>query len=139
LYRDKITEIDHLNAWIYKVAGRVCLNYQRTRNNEEKRKQHLKYTGTDQTDAYTPAEIMQVQEINKVVQAALGRMNSKRREIYELNRVYGLKPAEIASRLSIPVGTVKNHLSAALKDIRDELTAAGLGIVAMMLLFFKIF
>ena len=139
LYRDKITEIDNLNAWIYKVAGRVCLNYLRSRSNEEKRKEHLKYTGTDPTDPYTPAELMQVQEINRVVHTAVNRMSSKRREIYELNRLHGLKPAEIASRLSIPLGTVKNHLSAALKEIRDELTAAGLGIVAMLLLFLKIF
>ncbi|MGN6416284.1 MAG: RNA polymerase sigma factor [Pseudobacter sp.] len=36
-----------------------------------------------------------------------------------------MKPVEIADKLGIPVGTVKNNLSAALKEIRKGLEAAG--------------
>jgi DNA-directed RNA polymerase specialized sigma24 family protein len=46
---------------------------------------------------------------------------------------------EIAEKLRIPVGTVKNQLSAALKEIRELLIASGHGPVLIIYTLIKIF
>jgi len=45
----------------------------------------------------------------------------RQKEVYMLHRVEGLKYNEIAERLNISVNTIENHMSRALKTIREKL------------------
>ncbi|WP_293711732.1 sigma-70 family RNA polymerase sigma factor [uncultured Parabacteroides sp.] len=58
----------------------------------------------------------------KELEIAKLKLTPRQREIFVLNKEYGLSIAEIASRLSITEQVVRNQLSAALKLLRSELS-----------------
>lgn len=125
LSRDKLPGIDNVPAWIYTIAARICLQHFRKKKNDQKKLD--RYNELQSEHNSTPDELAQLSGIRRMVDDVIGRMPAQRKNIYRLNREQGYKPAEIAEKLSMPVGTVKNHLSAASRDIREALTAAGYG------------
>ena len=86
-----------------------------------------------------PTDIATLSEINRLVGLAVGRMPPQRQRIYRLSREGGMKPAEIAEKLSLSVNTVKNVLVVALKEIRESLAASGhiIGLLAVLQFFSK--
>jgi RNA polymerase sigma-70 factor (ECF subfamily) len=58
----------------------------------------------------------------KKLDSAKQKLTPRQKEIYTLNKEYNLSIMEIASRLSITQQVVRNHLSAALKVLRSELS-----------------
>jgi len=73
-------------------------------------------------------------ELHNIIQRILDNLSEKKKQVYRLNREMAMKPAQIAAQLNMPVGTVKNQLSAALREIRDQLAAAGYGPLSIMYL-----
>ncbi|MEM1416935.1 MAG: sigma-70 family RNA polymerase sigma factor, partial [Myxococcota bacterium] len=61
------------------------------------------------------------------VRAALEQLGAPHREVVLLSYFAGLSSTEIAERLSIPVGTVKSRMRAALTALRGVLDPAGAG------------
>ncbi len=66
---------------------------------------------------YTPADAGAA----LALAGALARLREPFRQVVELSAQEGLSYAEIAARLSIPLGTVKSRLSRALAALRKEL------------------
>lgn len=119
LSRDKIPSIDNIQAWVYTITAKICLQHFRKKKNDQKK---LERGGEMRdTNVSTPFDFLQLEEIKRAIGAVLQRMSPQRKMIYRMNREEGRKPAEIALVLSMPVGTVKNHLSAANKEIRESL------------------
>lgn len=129
MYRDRLPEVRDLRAWIFRVTARECLTRLRRRAAERR------HTGALPADAgaefgagsldlagpSTPLELLQGAELQVAIRDAIAEMPEKRRQIYHMSRDQGLKPSEIARQLSLSVGTVKNMLSHALRDIRERL------------------
>jgi RNA polymerase sigma-70 factor (ECF subfamily) len=60
-------------------------------------------------------------EIEVAIQAAIGELPDRCRQVFELSRIDGLKYAEIAARLGISVKTVEVQMGKALRVMRDRL------------------
>jgi RNA polymerase sigma-70 factor (ECF subfamily) len=58
------------------------------------------------------------------VRAALAGLGSDQRTVVELAYFEGLSCSEIASKIQIPIGTVKSRLAAGLQRLRDGFTGA---------------
>lgn len=58
-----------------------------------------------------------VERLNEII----NNLPVRQREVYLLHKVEGLKYSEIAERLNISVNTVENHMSRALKTIREKI------------------
>jgi len=125
LHRYKMTEIGHLRAWIFKIASRECLYILRKNLHYRQKMAALQQESGIVNLEETPAELVQVAEISRIVQKAVAQMPVQRKRIYQMSRDEGMKPGEIAEALSLSVSTVKNVLSTSLKYIRDRLVAAG--------------
>jgi len=69
----------------------------------------------------TPSEEMEGGEARRRVAAAVAALAPKRREVFELVRMYGLSYAEVADVLDLQPQTVANHMTLALRDLRGEL------------------
>ncbi|MHA4806783.1 RNA polymerase sigma factor [Flavitalea flava] len=67
-------------------------------------------------------EILNQKELNKELQEIIRRLPNQQRQVYSLCREQGLKHEEIAGILKISASTVKNHLTIALRTIRQELS-----------------
>ena len=138
LYRDKILEIENINAWIYKVASRECLSFLRknlsSRQNETELDNFQDFTDNR---SQNPFDRMNFQQVNALVKEAIENLSPQRKKIYLLSRDEGLKPSEIAENLSLSVSTVKNVLSTSLKEIRSYLSASGYDLAITVLFWIK--
>lgn len=125
LHRDKITEIENLRSWIFTVAARESMRYMREKLTYERKVGESIQQIPAQT-SITPLHYAQLAEVQRVIRETVAAMPAQRKLIYQLSREEGLKPSAIAEKLSLSVGTVKNVLSHALKDIREVLTTSGI-------------
>ncbi len=138
LNRDKIQDIEHIDAWIYKVASRECLSF--LRNNLSNREN---LTGIKESQqfpdlrGYTPLDAVSLEEINQAVTTIVNGMPAQRKKIFQMSRDEGLKPSEIAEALSLSVSTVKNVLTICLKEIRTHLVRMGFDFLLVLFLLLK--
>lgn len=126
LHRDQLPEIVNMRAWINRIASRIYLDHiDRDLRSRERRES----IGRDWYGAGEVAseERTRLLEIRKNIHQAVDGLSEPRRKVFRLNRELGMKPAQIAEMLDIPVGTVKNQLSAALRQVRDQLIVSGFG------------
>ncbi|BAV10037.1 RNA polymerase sigma factor [Filimonas lacunae] len=124
LYRDRLPEIENVAGWIYRIASRV---YSDHLQREIKRRQRKEGFGTalydtEQTDS---TERTHLQQLTLQLHRAVDSLSEHQKKLYWLNREQQMKPAAIAAHLNMPVGTVKNQLSAALREIREHMMDAG--------------
>lgn len=134
LNRDQLPRIENIAGWLRTVTSRTCINVLRK---DLTRKKHITgLTSQEPDQAHTPEDRITADEIRQLVTRAVNDMPPSRRRIYLMSREEGLKPAEIAERLSLSVNTVRNTLVMALKEIRDFLKIRGHLISLLFLLFF---
>ncbi len=65
-------------------------------------------------------------EIVSQLEIEISKLSSRQKEIFILSREEGLTHKEIAKKLKISTKTVENHLGLATKQIKENLTKAGL-------------
>lgn len=66
-------------------------------------------------------DFLEMEELEKKIEAALELLPEKRREIFEMSKLEGKKYHEIAAELDISVKTVETQMSRALKVLREVL------------------
>lgn len=64
---------------------------------------------------------LEYKELTDKLERILNELPQRQKEVYLMHRVEGLKYNEIAERLNISVNTIENHMSRALKTIRQKL------------------
>ncbi len=65
-----------------------------------------------------PDELLQGQDLERELAAALALLSERRRDVFLLIRYQGMSYRQAGEVLGITVQTVANHLSAALKELR---------------------
>ncbi|MEW6744876.1 MAG: sigma-70 family RNA polymerase sigma factor [Planctomycetota bacterium] len=69
-------------------------------------------------DSPTPAQHLQARELAAWLERAVGRMSREHRDVWILAQEQGLRYAEVAEILRIPIGTVKSRMHAATHFLR---------------------
>jgi RNA polymerase sigma-70 factor, ECF subfamily len=72
-----------------------------------------------------PARALSGRELSRAIERAIGALGPEHREVFVLTQVEGLRYAEIAAILGIPVGTVKSRMHAAVRQLRARLAREG--------------
>jgi RNA polymerase sigma-70 factor (ECF subfamily) len=72
-------------------------------------------------DAQDPSQVLQLDEVSKLITQTLEQLPDRTREIFRLNRQEGLKYREIAQKLSISKKTVEANMGKALKALRNSM------------------
>ncbi|WP_346320460.1 sigma-70 family RNA polymerase sigma factor [Chitinophaga sp. YIM B06452] len=118
LNRDRLKDVQHPGAWLRKITIHECLQYLRKTFLYNSKLENIEQDGASFNHAlYT----ISVREIQNAVKRALQAMPPQRRTIYEMSREKGMSTKEIAARLGLSDGYVRNTLSAALQTIRGFL------------------
>ncbi|BDD02793.1 RNA polymerase sigma factor [Aureibacter tunicatorum] len=118
--REKFTEGTNLKAWLYTIMKNTFItNYQRMvrRNTFIDTTDNLHYinstSNTTENSAYTE---FAMRDIN----TAISKLDENYRVPFMMH-FRGFKYHEIADKLDIPIGTVKNRIHIARKDLKDML------------------
>lgn len=132
LNRDKIADIDNPRAWLFTVNARVCLNWLRSKINNQKKNELVPVRDFQ---GETPFDSINISQLHELIQEAVQKMPEQRQRIFRMSRDEGKKPAEIAVELGLSGGTVRNVLMIALRDIRGNLAKAGYKLDVFILFF----
>jgi RNA polymerase sigma-70 factor, ECF subfamily len=118
--RNRLDEDDSVRGYLFTSVKNRCLHFlehQKVKSNYSKILQYV-YANSQEDSAH---EILVANELDKEFTRALERLPSECRKIFELNRVQGLKYAEIASHLKISQKTVETQMSRALHKLKLQL------------------
>jgi RNA polymerase sigma-70 factor (ECF subfamily) len=117
--RDKLDVHTSLNAYLYKAVHNVCLNHikhGKVRTAYQTEWVHLNDEGDDDTD-----NRLLHNELEQELSRAVEQLPAQCRKVFEMSRVEQLSYNEIAEQLQISHNTVENHISKALKLLREHL------------------
>ncbi len=124
LNREKLLQVEHLSAYLKRLALNETFNYL----NKLARKEKL-YTAalcSETAVASGSAEdLLSFKETQWIVQNAIRSLPPQRRMIYQLSRNKGLNSIEIAGQLQLSPDYVRKAISAARQHIRHHLLKAG--------------
>lgn len=118
-------------VWMYKLTKNVCIDFIR-----KKKKQNvisLVYTDEDNENeeidiadnSQSPEVLYEQTEIRCAVSQGLKKLSEEHRQILTLRELDGYSYEEIASLLSLEMGTVKSRIARARLALRTELESGG--------------
>jgi len=112
-----------LKPWLLTIL--VNLHRDRLRRNRIRRLFLLRSFGQERAGSgevgADPAWDAEQAALQKSISTAIGRLPERQRSVFVLKEVEGLRQAQIAEVLRIPVGTVKSLLYRAVKSLRKQL------------------
>jgi RNA polymerase sigma-70 factor, ECF subfamily len=104
----------HHKSYLYTSVRNRCLNYLRD-NKKIVRMDALTGEGFEENSE------LETGELEEKIKSGIESLPEKCREIFELNRMEGLKYAQIAEKLGISVKTVEAQMTKALSILRQHL------------------
>ena len=114
----QLRDPDRLGPWLYGVARRVATKA-RTRTARHRHEPLVDVCSREESRA-------EWLDVMPILDAELGRLPAKHREVLILCLLNGASPEEAACQLGCPVGTVKSRLARAREALRDRLTTRGI-------------
>jgi RNA polymerase sigma-70 factor (ECF subfamily) len=113
---DSLPQDTNYKSYCYTAVRNRCLNYIRDRKKfvviEDVPESQLSETNTN----------LETSELAQKIEQAIASLPEKCRMVFELNRIEGLKYAEIAEKMDISVKTVEAQMSKALAVMKEHLT-----------------
>lgn len=132
LCRDILGEVKNLDGYIFTIARNKALNHLRKAAYDKRLFQELiTYMRSQHTDV---EDFVTLHDYEQLVAEAVASLSPQRKQVYQLSREEGFTLDEIAQRMQLSRNTVKNHLVASLKMIREYLQQHGGGLLVLLLL-----
>jgi RNA polymerase sigma-70 factor (family 1) len=135
--KEVLSEVENVDAFLYRMALNKSLDFLRTATREKRIQQllshHMQYEQT------TAASNHDIKEYSQHVTDCLRMLTQQQQLILNLSREEGLTHEQIADRLNLSKNTVKNHIVTALKKIRGFIKLGQLSILLIISLFFYFF
>ncbi len=117
--RSRVEKDSSVRSYLFSITYNSAISVIRKKVRETDFIDHLKSVGKISEDSVN-MEIEYLELTNRLGEI-IKTLPPRQKEVYLLQRVEGLKYNEIADRLNISVNTIENHMSRALKTIRDKL------------------
>jgi RNA polymerase sigma-70 factor (family 1) len=123
LNRVKLSEVDNYRAYIFTASNNRVYTWLKRRAREMQLQGEL--------GAYLPEtdnssqEAIDLKESITIIGEAVARLPPQKKLIWRLSRGEGLSHEQIAEQLGLSKNTVKNHLVAAIKMVREYLDGQG--------------
>jgi RNA polymerase sigma-70 factor (family 1) len=115
--RERWSTEGSVRALLYTVTRRMALDARRG----TERRDRVARSVDPPAPASTPADEIELRELQEAAARAVSALPARRQEIFRLAREEGLTYQEIASVLELSPQTVANHMSLALTDLRKAL------------------
>lgn len=112
--------------WLIQIARNKSIDYWRSKSARMRNQE----TRIDDTREITmmrnpadPHELASSSQTSKFVQDALSRLSDTQRELIELAYYEGYSQSELSEKFSMPLGTVKSRMRAAMIALREQFTS----------------
>jgi RNA polymerase sigma-70 factor (ECF subfamily) len=113
---DSLPADTHYKSYFYRAVRNKCLNYLRDKK---------KFVAIENLPEHQLTDIntsLETSELEQKIEAAISSLPEKCRMVFEMNRIEGLKYAEIAEKLNISIKTVEAQMSKALGVMKGHLS-----------------
>jgi RNA polymerase sigma-70 factor (ECF subfamily) len=114
-----------LGPWLFAVARNLYFSWRRSRGVDETRTSELDPSWPAPERGDSPFEAAARAELERRVEAALGRLSLRDREVLLLVGVEGMTPSEAAEVCGLPAGTLRARLHRARERLAAEMDPAG--------------
>jgi RNA polymerase sigma-70 factor (family 1) len=133
LNRQKITNPETFNAYIFTITKNEVLNLIRNRLKDQAFKDELFLRSV--AEEFQIKNQLEFDEIKTEIDKIVTGLPEKRQQVFILSRTEGLSNKEIAQQLNISEKTVEDHITHAIKYIKTEMKEMGI----ISLLYFYLF
>ena len=117
--RHKVEKDSSIKSYIFTIAYNSAISIIRKKAKES---QFVEYLKSIQKINQEPVNVeVEYNELTNKLDEIIKELPQRQKEVYLMHRVEGLKYNEIAERLNISINTIENHMSRALKTIREKL------------------
>lgn len=113
---DALPENTNYKSYCYTAVRNKCLNYIRDK------KKFVMLENVPENQLTEINSTMETFELEQKIEAAIASLPEKCRMVFELNRIEGLKYAQIAERMNISIKTVEAQMSKALGVMKEHLS-----------------
>jgi RNA polymerase sigma-70 factor (ECF subfamily) len=113
---DTLPADTHYKSYLYRAVRNRCLNHIRDKK---------KFVTIENVAEHRLTEInttLETSELEQKIEAAISSLPEKCRMVFEMNRLEGLKYAEIAVKMNISIKTVEAQMSKALGVMKEHLS-----------------
>lgn len=119
--RESINPEESFKSYIFTIAYHFMLKELRRQVNNPSMEDYVQYMNELSTSADEIPAGLDYDKFTEALEKAKGHLSPRQKEIFELNKEYGMSISEISSKLSVTEQVVRNQLSSALKTLRTEL------------------
>ncbi len=131
--RDKIGSDASVKYYIFTITYNTAISALRKKAKDEKFFEQLKNM---QELSVEPDNLhSEYSELEGKLSEIINELPARQREVFILHKINGLKYHEIATKLNISVNTIENHMSRALKTIRNKLGENSISAAILFYLF----
>lgn len=119
--RASLNPEESFKSYIFTIAYHFLLKELKRQINNPSMEEYIEYQNELATSADEIPAGLDYDKFTKALEKAKSHLSPRQKEIFELNKEYGMSISEISSKLSVTEQVVRNQLSAALKVLRTEL------------------
>lgn len=119
-HRQEVPHIVNLKAWIFRIALNTGRDLRQTAW-RRKRKSLPEDEAMVIPQRETPADQLEKQEQNDLLQRAIHQLRPEEQEVFLLRQNGEMTYEEIAEAIGVPTGTVKTRMRLALSRVREAL------------------
>ncbi|MDU1891246.1 MAG: RNA polymerase sigma-70 factor [Dysgonomonas sp.] len=107
-----------LKSYLYRAVRNRSLQFCEQRNVQDRYKEEV-MLNNEKPDT-SPQEQLEYKELEEVINKALIKLPERRRKIFKMHRMEGLKYKEIAEKLSLSVKTIEAEMTKTYQILRKE-------------------
>mgnify|MGYP003363914158 FL=1 len=118
--REQLQILQSVKSYLYRAVRNEAIQY--CEHQEVKQRYQTSVQSVNESEAsIDPHWQMEYKELQTLVQQALNKLPDRRKRIFTMHRMQGMKYAEIALALSLSVKTVEAEMTKVLRTLRVEI------------------
>ena len=134
--REKLSEIENLNAFLYRIAQNRPIDELRRFSRDTLAMDEMLSDSEDNSEVTTPYEDMISKEVAKSYREAVNHLPPQQQKVFILHKEQGRPIQEIADEMNISYFTVQSHMKKAIANMRKYLSDNYPGLFIIIMAYF---